>query len=48
MNISFKLNKYSKNVYSQYGEDGIIEYIIKTSIIPINKNSIEFVAHDGI
>ena len=48
MNISFKLNKYSKNVYSQYGEDGIIEYIIKTSIIPINKNSVEFGAHDGI
>ena len=31
----FKLNKHKKNVTSQYGEDGIIEFLIKTSKINI-------------
>lgn len=43
----FKLNKYSKNVYSQYGEDGIINYLISSSKKKIYKNSIEFGGHDG-
>ena len=43
----FKLNQFKKNIYSQYGEDGIIEYLIKTSKVKIHKTSIEFGAHDG-
>jgi hypothetical protein len=43
----FKLNKHKKNVTSQYGEDGIIEFLIKTSKINITKSSIEFGGHDG-
>ena len=42
------LNKYSKNIASQYGEDGIIERIIKTSLVPINKTCFECGASDGI
>ena len=42
------LNKYSKNISSQYGEDGIIEFLIKTSSVPINKTSFECGASDGI
>jgi hypothetical protein len=41
-----KLNKYQNNIYSQYGEDGIINYI--TSKIKINKSSLEVGAGDGI
>ena len=48
MNPFFKLNKYNKNISSQYGEDGIIEYLISTSLIPIYKTTIEFGGHDGI
>ncbi len=44
----FKLNKYKKNITSQFGEDGIIDYLIKTSKTKILKNCIEFGAHDGI
>ena len=44
----FKLNKYFKNISSQYGEDGIIEFLIKTSKSKISKSCIEFGAHDGI
>jgi hypothetical protein len=41
-----KLNKYQYNRYSQYGEDGIINYI--TSRIRINKSCLEVGAGDGI
>ena len=47
-NKFFKLNKYAKNISSQYGEDGIIEYLTKTSSLRINKSCVEFGAHDGI
>ena len=41
------LNKYEKNIYSQSGEDGVIEHIF--SIIPnSNKWCVEFGAWDGI
>ena len=43
----FKLNIHCKNVTSQYGEDGIIEFLIKSSRKKINKTSIEFGGHDG-
>jgi len=43
----FKLNKYKYNISSQYGEDGIIDYLINTSKIEINKTCIEFGGHDG-
>jgi len=48
MNQFFKLNSFKKNISSQYGEDGIIDYLISTSLIPIHKSSIEFGGHDGI
>ncbi len=48
MNQFFKLNSFKKDISSQYGEDGIIEYLISTSLIPIHKSSIEFGGHDGI
>jgi len=43
----FKINKFSKKIYSQFGEDGIIDYIIKTSSIPICKTLIDIGAYDG-
>lgn len=43
----FKLNKHKKNVTSQYGEDGIIEFLINSSKKKIHKTSIEFGGHDG-
>ena len=46
-NPFFKINNHSKNITSQYGEDGIIEFLIKTSKIKIKKSSIEFGGHDG-
>ena len=42
-----KLNSHKKNITSQYGEDGILQYLIKTSKIDILKTSIEFGGHDG-
>ena len=42
-----KLNKYTKNYTSQFGEDGIIEYLIQTSRTPINKSCFEVGAGDG-
>ena len=42
------LNKYSKNISSQYGEDGIIEFLIETSLTPIKKTCFECGASDGI
>jgi hypothetical protein len=41
-----KLNKYQYNIYSQYGEDGIINYI--RSRIKLNKSCLEVGAGDGI
>ena len=41
-----KLNKFAKKVTSQYGEDGIIDYIIK-HIPSIPKVCVEFGAWDG-
>lgn len=41
-----KLTKFSKNIYSQFGEDGIIEKIFKI-IAPSSKTCIEFGAWDG-
>ena len=43
-----KLNQYSKKIYSQFGEDGIIEYIIQTSTIPIKNFFVDVGAYDGI
>jgi hypothetical protein len=42
-----KLNKHSKNITSQYGEDGIIEYLINTSKSAIKKSCFEVGAGDG-
>ena len=36
-----KLNKYRKNITSQYGEDGIIDFLIKSSKKKINKSCFE-------
>lgn len=44
----FKLNNFSKKIYSQFGEDGIIERIISTSKIPISKYIVDVGAYDGI
>ena len=44
----FKLNKFARNINSQYGEDGIIEYLTKTSKLKINQSCVEFGAHDGL
>lgn len=41
------LNKFSKNVFSQFGEDGIIEEIIKRADIK-NRVCVEFGAWDGV
>jgi len=43
-----KLNIFSKNITSQHGEDGIIEYIIQSLGEKINKTCCEFGAWDGI
>lgn len=48
MNQFFKLNNHKNNISSQYGEDGIIEYILSTSKNSITKTAIEFGGHDGI
>ncbi len=42
-----KLNKYARNNTSQYGEDGIIDYLIETSKVEINKSCFEVGAGDG-
>lgn len=42
------LNKYKKNISSQFGEDGIIEFLIDSSKKPINKTCFECGASDGI
>ena len=47
-NPFFKLNGYGYNVTSQFGEDGIVDFLINTSLSPIFQTSIEFGAHDGI
>lgn len=45
--LSF-VQKYGRNVYSQFGEDGIIEEVIKRCNIDISGSVIcEFGAHDG-
>ena len=41
-----KINKYKHNVYSQYGEDGLINFI--TSKIKIERSALEVGAEDGI
>ena len=43
-----KLNMYSKNITSQHGEDGILEYIITSLDGKINNICCEFGAWDGI
>jgi len=43
-----KLNKYGENKTSQYGEDGIIKFLIETSKIDINKSCFEVGAGDGV
>jgi len=43
-----KLNVYANNVTSQHGEDGILEYIVKSLNGRINKTCCEFGAWDGI
>ena len=47
LNPFFKINKYKNNITSQYGEDGIIEFLINTSKKDIHPNCVEFGAHDG-
>lgn len=44
------LNKYQKNVYSQFGEDGIVEEILNRIVgkVDLNRIVIEFGAWDGI
>ena len=42
-----KMKQYEKSIYSQNGEDGIIEYIFNV-ITPTNKVAVEFGAGDGI
>ena len=46
-NPFFKINEHKKNITSQYGEDGIIEFLIKTSKKNIHPNCVEFGANDG-
>ena len=41
------LEKFEKRIYSQNGEDGIIEYIFQ-HISPLHKFAVEFGAYDGI
>ena len=43
----FPLEKWHQNVYSQYGEDGVIAYLIK-QLPTQNKWAVEFWANDGI
>ena len=43
-----KLNKFSNNVTSQHGEDGILEYIIQSLGNQIIKTCCEFGAWDGV
>ena len=45
---NMKLNMYSRKIYSQFGEDGMIEYLFKTSKIPIKKFFVDVGAYDGI
>jgi Methyltransferase FkbM domain len=40
------LKKLERNVYSQYGEDGIVEWVF-SRIMPRNKTCVEFGAWDG-
>lgn len=42
-----KLNQYAKNITSQYGEDGILSYIIENAAGQIIKSGCEFGAWDG-
>jgi hypothetical protein len=42
----FPLNQYAKNIYSQFGEDGIIEKILEK--IPNDNYCVEFGAWDGV
>ena len=44
----FNPDVYKKNIYSQFGEDGIIEEILKRLKNKINKTCVEFGAWDGI
>lgn len=44
--IKNKFNQFAKNIYSQFGEDGIIEEIL--SHLPRNKWCVEFGAWDGV
>jgi len=45
--IDFDFNKYKKNIFSQYGEDGIIEEIFKRLSGVSDKRCCEFGAWDG-
>ena len=42
-----KLNNYKKNIYSQSGEDGIIEKLLENIDIEQSYEFVEFGAHDG-
>lgn len=42
-----QLNNFKKNIYSQSGEDGIIEKILIDEIFESNFQFVEFGAHDG-
>ena len=43
-----EFEKFKKNIYSQNGEDGIIEEILKRLAKSLDKNFCEFGAWDGI
>jgi hypothetical protein len=42
-----QLNNFKKNIYSQSGEDGIIEKILTDKTFELNFQFVEFGAHDG-
>lgn len=46
-NVKDSFSNFRKKIYSQYGEDGIIEYIFKI-INPISRYYVEFGAWDGL
>lgn len=42
------LNNHKSNLYSQSGEDGIIEKLLDIQIFESNFQFVEFGAHDGV
>ena len=46
-NNKINLNEFTKNIYSQSGEDGIIEKLLENIDIKQSYEFVEFGAHDG-